>query len=130
MSERSLLLDTCALIWLSAGASELSDSSRMAIDRADTVWVSAISAWEISLLVSKQKLILPDTSKSWFEKVLDQHRLSLAGLSVDVLVSANELPWHHRDPADRFIIATAQATGASVVTTDRKFELYDVPVVR
>jgi PIN domain nuclease of toxin-antitoxin system len=102
----------------------------MAIDRADTVWVSAISAWEISLLVSKQKLILPDTSKSWFEKVLDQHRLSLAGLSVDVLVSANELPWHHRDPADRFIIATAQATGASVVTTDRKFELYDVPVVR
>ena len=47
MSERNLVLDTCALIWLTTGAPELSDRAKAAIDGADTVWVSAISAWEI-----------------------------------------------------------------------------------
>ena len=55
--------------------------------------------------------------------------MSLAALSVEVLVAANTLPWHHRDPADRFIIATALALGAAVVTADRKFQQYEVGVL-
>jgi PIN domain nuclease of toxin-antitoxin system len=129
MSERCLLLDTCALIWLATGASELSARSRTAIDRADTVWVSAISAWEISLKVAHATLVLPRPPEEWFNRILEHHHLSLAALSVEVLVAANALPWHHRDPADRFIIATAQALGATVVTADRRFSLYDIEVL-
>ena len=129
MPERSLLLDTCALIWLSSGAAELSQQAREAIDAADTVWVSAISAWEISLKVARETLTLPMLPEQWFDRAIDHHHLSLAALSVNVLVAANTLPWHHRDPADRFIIATARALGAAVVTTDRKFQQYDVRVL-
>ena len=129
MPERSLLLDTCALIWLSSDAAELSQQARKAIDVADTVWVSAISAWEISLKVARQTLTLPMAPEQWFGRALEHHHLSLAALSVEVLVAANTLPWHHRDPADRFIIATAQALGAAVVTADRKFQQYEVRVL-
>jgi PIN domain nuclease of toxin-antitoxin system len=129
MSERSLLLDTCALIWLAADAPELSTRSRTAIDAADMVWVSAISAWEISLKVAHKTLELPMPPEEWLTKTLDHHRLSLAALGVDVLVAANALPWHHRDPADRFIIATARALGAAVVTADRRFPLYGINVL-
>ena len=129
MSERSLLLDTCALIWLVSGAPDLSEQSRAEIEEADTVWVSAISAWEISLKVARSTLELPAPPAEWFGRALDHHHLSLAALSVDVLVAANSLPWHNRDPADRFIIATALALGAAVITADRQFQLYDVTVL-
>jgi len=130
MSERSLLLDTCALIWLSSDAAELSEQTRTAINVADTVWVSAISAWEISLKVARETLELPLEPGAWFDRAMDHHHLSLAALDVNVLVAANALPWHHRDPADRFIIATARSLGAAVVTADGKFEQYDVMVLR
>ena len=129
MSERSLLLDTCALIWLVNGAPELSVRARTAIDGADMVWVSASSAWEISLKVAHATLELPIPPEEWFDRALEHHHLSLATLSVEVLVAANVLPWHHRDPADRFIIATARALGAVVVTTDRRFSLYEIDVL-
>lgn len=129
MSERRLLLDTCALIWLANGGPELSVRARTAIDQADTVWVSAISVWEISLKVAHATLELPLSPGEWFARALEHHQLSLATLSVEVLVAANALPWHHRDPADRFIIATAQALGAAVVTADRRFPLYEIDVL-
>lgn len=129
MSERSLLLDTCALIWLSSGASQLTERARTAIDAADMVWVSAISVWEISLKVARETLELSAPPEAWFSRALEHHHLSLAALSVEVLVAANSLPWHHRDPADRFIIATAQALGASVITADRRFQDYDINVL-
>lgn len=129
MPERHLLLDTCALIWLAAGDSQLSPKARDAVDRADLVSVSAISAWEISLKVARETLELPLPPGEWFTEILTGHHLNLAALTVDVLVAANALPWHHRDPADRFIIATARSLGAAVVTADRRFRQYDVPVL-
>ena len=129
MPDRNLLLDTCALIWLAAGGAELSEQARAAIDKADTVWVSAISAWEISLKSVRGVLELPLPPEEWFGRAIEQHRLTVAALSVDVLVAANELPWHHRDPADRFIIATARKLGAAVVTADARFGLYDISVL-
>ena len=129
MPERCLLLDTCALVWLATDAAELSRRSRTAIDDADMVCVSAISAWEISLKAARNTLELPLPPAEWFSRILDHHHLNLAALSVDILVAANSLPWHHRDPADRFIIATAADLGAAVVTADRRFKLYDIDVL-
>lgn len=64
--------------------------------------------------------------RDWFERAIDVHRLNLTELSVEVLTHANELPRHHRDPADRFIIATAQLNGLGIVTGDKRFSSYDV----
>ena len=129
MSERCLLLDTCALIWLAIDAPELSGRSRTAIDEADMVCVSAISAWEISLKVARNALDLPLQPAEWFGRVLDHHHLNLAALSVDILVAANTLPWHHRDPADRFIDSHGWGSQCSR-GYDRSFasQLYDIDV--
>lgn len=126
MPDRHLVLDTCALIWLVAGAPDLSEQARKTIDSADRVCVSAISAWEISLKAARGTLTLPLPPAEWFARAIDQHHLTLAALSVDILIAANALPWHHRDPADRFIIATAHHLNAAIVTADQRFRLYNV----
>lgn len=57
------------------------------------------------------------------------HGLTVAPLTVDVLAAANALPWHHRNPADRFIIATAREMGAAAVTADKRFAACDITVI-
>jgi PIN domain nuclease of toxin-antitoxin system len=129
MYEKKLVLDTCALLWLASGSKELSKNALDSIEKASVVYVSAISAWEISLKDSRGELSLPLDVMEWFWKVIENHNLTLAPLDIDVLVSANRLPWHHRDPADRFIIATAKREEAAVVTADRRFEKYGLKVL-
>jgi PIN domain nuclease of toxin-antitoxin system len=129
MFEKKVILDTCGLLWLSSGGKKLSRKALEAIDNASLVLVSAISAWEISLKAEQGSLILPLAFDSWFEKVVSHHNVTVAPLDVEILVAANRLPWHHHDPADRFIIATALRENAPVVTGDKRFELYGVKVI-
>ncbi len=126
---RRLVLDTCALLWLASGSKNLSAAALKAVDKADMVLVSAITAWEIGIKVAKNALELPLPSDEWFRRALDQHGLILADLSLDILNYANKLPWHHRDPADRFIIATAMMEQCPVVTRDRHFHKYDIEIL-
>jgi PIN domain nuclease of toxin-antitoxin system len=126
----AVILDTCALIWLAEGSGPLSPATLQRIDDAPTVYVSAISAWEVSLKSEKGDLELPLPAEAWFLSVLEVHELSLFPLSPEILMAANRLPWHHRDPADRFIIATAQKLQIPVVTTDRRFSSYACEVIQ
>ena len=123
---RNLILDTCALVWLVSGNKRLSEDAKVEIEAAQVVYVSPISAWEVSLKTARGALELPLPPREWFDRALDAHHLTLSDLSVDVLMRANELPWHHRDPADRFIIATAKLDSLVVVTDDKRFQAYDV----
>ena len=125
----SLLLDTCALIWLATGSEELSKETRLLIARAPRVFVSAVSAWEIAVKCYKGKLTLPCDPRRWFTGVIEKYDLDVLGLDSDEMLAASELPWHHKDPADRFIIATAQKNSLSVVTGDGNFPLYGIKVL-
>ncbi len=125
----NLILDTCALIWLATGSNRLSKKTLTIINEADMVFVSAITAWEISLKAARDQLELPLPPLAWFRKSIHVHSLTVAELSVEILVDANELPWHHRDPADRFIIATAKRENLVVVTADARFQDYDLRTI-
>jgi len=129
MFDKKLILDTCALLWLVKGDEALSDAAREAIERASIVYVSAISAWEISLKTAKGGLELPMRPDEWFAMAIDNHNLALAQLDLEILFTANTLPWIHNDPADRFIIATAIKENAAVVTADEKFRSYKVKTI-
>ncbi|MBN1960645.1 MAG: type II toxin-antitoxin system VapC family toxin [Deltaproteobacteria bacterium] len=129
MYKPCVLLDTCALLWLATGSDKLSDKALNVIEAASIVYVSAITAWEISLKTARGNLTLPIKPSQWFATALEQHKLTLASLDVDILLAANELPWLHRDPADRFIIATALKLNATIVTTDKLIEQYDIAVI-
>jgi len=129
MFEKKLLLDTCALLWLVSGSKELSQNTLDSIESASIVYVSSISAWEISLKTIKGALELSMDAEKWFELVLKNHSLTLVPLDINILIAANQLPWHHKDPADRFIIATAIRENAAIVTADQRFQKYDVKII-
>ncbi len=126
--ESKILLDTCGLIWLVSGAKDISPKTLQMIDSASIVYISAISAWEISLKEARGQLTLPMDSKQWFLESVDNHNLTVANLDIDILYNSIQLPWHHKDPADRFIIATAQKFNAGIVTADKRFKNYNVNI--
>jgi PIN domain nuclease of toxin-antitoxin system len=129
MLEKSLVLDTCALLWLVKGDERLSRDAKEAIEFASMVYVSAISAWEIGLKADRGELILPMRAQAWFESSLERHSLIAAAVDVDIAFRATALPRIHKDPADRFIIATAMGLSAAVVTADATFKEYGIRVI-
>lgn len=129
MADRSLILDTCALLWLATGGGPLSAGVLERIEAAPVVHVSAISGFEIGLKHREGKLILPALPGLWFDSVLHHHGLQVLPLSLAICLEATQLPLVHRDPCDRLIIATAVAHGLTIVTGDAVFQQYDVDVV-
>jgi PIN domain nuclease of toxin-antitoxin system len=121
-----LLLDTCGLLWLAAGHRRLSAPARRRIDSATLVGVSAITAWEVGLKAARGELKLPMEAEEWFEGAIAHHRLQVFEITPRIAFEANRLPWHHRDPADRFILATARLHHMAVVTADDNFAIYGV----
>lgn len=118
----SLLLDTCAAIWITENE-ELSDAAVEAMDAAFTsslpVYVSPITAWERALLSAVGRLRSPIQPLTWFERLVRDSKLTIAALSPSILVDAWFLPGAiHRDPADRILVATARALDLTLVTRD------------
>jgi PIN domain nuclease of toxin-antitoxin system len=126
---KNLILDTCALLWLASGSPRLSESAKMRIEESELVFVSAISAWEISLKFKKGELVLPLPAIEWFRRAVDQHNLVVLPLEAEDLAASVMLPDHHKDPADRFIIAQALAHDLHVVTADMMFCQYGVEAI-
>ena len=117
-----LLLDTNAAIWLSrdelkAPASEkLDEAARAGV----ATYLSPITAWEVGLLVSRNRLSLGATPQRWFARILAMPNVHLAELSPDILMASSFLPGKPpRDHADRILLATARDLGATLITRDR-----------
>jgi PIN domain nuclease of toxin-antitoxin system len=118
-----ILLDTCAAIWVSAGM-RVSAAAAAALDEAYAgnrkAFVSAITAWEAGMLLSRGRAGAPVDPRTWFASLLSLPGFAMAGLSPDILIAASFLPGAPpRDPADRIIIATARAENLVVLTRDR-----------
>lgn len=117
-----LLLDTCAAIWLMAGAPmsvESLEAIRTARREGVDIAVSPITAWEIGTLVRKSKLRLTMTPEEWFDALLSKPGIRLAPMPPKILIASNFLPNDPpKDPADRIVAATAREYGYRVVTRD------------
>ena len=129
MAGDALILDTCAVLWLGRGDGPLSDAARRRVDAATTVWVCAITGFEIALKVRRSQLVLPLSPREWLRQVIEHHDFSELALSLDLCARSAELPPIHRDPADRLIIAAALEHSLTVVTTDATFGSYGVTVL-
>lgn len=123
-----VLLDTHAFVWLLNGNERLGRKARKAIQRSldeAAVLVSAISPWEIAMLVGKGRLVLDRDVGEWLRAALALPGVRLEPLSPEVAVASTRLPGAlHADPADRIIAATARHLGASLVTEDRLLLAY------
>jgi len=125
-----LLLDTHVLLWALGDVSRLSPRAAEAIaDPDNEVYASAVNALEIAIKQSLDKLELPGPAEQWLPDALEQTGIDWLPISPEDALAVRALPWHHRDPFDRLLVAQARA-GYVLVTHDRRLEAYQVPVLR
>ena len=125
----ALLLDTHYFVWLQLGiTSHLKAPVRRAIDEAaaaGNLLISAITVWEVAMLLSKGRLELYSPVEDWIRTALATPGLSVAPVTPEIAIeSCNLPPPFHGDPADRIIAATARKMGARLLTRDRKLIEY------
>ena len=122
----NLLLDTHALIWTFDDNPTLSEAARDAIaDGENTVFVSAVTAWEIAIKRAIGKLKL----KGDYQQGLQRYRFSPLAITTEHALAVEHLPQHHGDPFDRLLIAQAKIEKLTLVTRDRRFKDYNVKII-
>jgi PIN domain nuclease of toxin-antitoxin system len=124
-----ILLDTHVLVrWVTGQNKLLSTPARRAIEQelADgEILVSAISAWEIALLVSHGRLDLSIDVADWLAIVAEFDALRFVPVDNEIALKSTQLPGElHRDPADRMILATSRLFAAPLVTADKQLLAY------
>ena len=115
-----VLLDTHALIWWVAEPRRLSASAENAIEGASAVLVSAASAWELALLVDAGRVAIDRPVEVWLSDVGRRRSVRAVPIDAEVATAAVALGRRgfHRDPADRFLYATAVREGVPLVSRD------------
>ena len=126
-----LLLDTCAMIRLCAEPEALSSKASTTLKQASDaeLFISDATIFEVALKHSTGKLILPLPPREWFTQQCDIWEISTLPLTPEELYRSAELPFHHKDPFDRLIIATAMSHCLPVISSDRVFKEYGVEVI-
>ncbi|MGH8779559.1 type II toxin-antitoxin system VapC family toxin [Paraburkholderia sp.] len=123
-----IVLDTHTLVWWVHGDDTLSKKAKAAITReldGGQIVVSAISAWEIAMLVEREKLVLSMDVGSWLATVGEIDAVRFMPVDNEISVKSVELPGEfHKDPADRIIVATARKLAVPLVTKDEKIRAY------
>ncbi|HVO49911.1 MAG TPA: type II toxin-antitoxin system VapC family toxin [Thermoanaerobaculia bacterium] len=116
-----ILLDTHAWIWWAAETPRrLTARARRAIAESPSIAVSAISPWEVAMLVAKGRLELDRDVLVWIRQALALPRVTLVPLTPEIAVRSTRLgAGFPGDPADRIIVASARELGASLVTKDQ-----------
>ena len=124
-----LLIDTQILIWFLEGNKLLSQSRRqIIIDLHNDVFISIASLWEMAIKISIGKLILAKP----FTDVLKQlviDNIEILPISPDHTLQVSTLPFHHKDPFDRIIIAQSQIENLPVITEDGEFSNYKIKII-
>ena len=121
-----LLVDTHAFLWVIHGDARLSQGGREAyLDRRNDLFLSAASIWEIGIKVSLGKL---EMLSGWIGTI--RHEMDVSGVRLlpiepDHCARLSSLPFYHRDPFDRLLIAQALVEDMSIVTADRKLAAYE-----
>ena len=127
-----ILLDTNAAIWLALDSPDLGRRSRRLVEKAvrdGLLAISAISFWEIALLIKKGRMRRPNSVGELRHQLLSSGTTELP-LTGEIAISAGELDGLHGDPADRFIAATAIIHGATLMTADERLLRWRHPLPR
>lgn len=126
-----LLLDTHVLLWAATAPEKLNLEARTLLeDGKHDVFVSVVTAWEIAIKQSLLKLDLPRPAEQWLPHVLRQSNFATAELGLSAALRVRALPWHHRDPFDRLLVAQAFEEGYTLVTHDDLLTNYGVPLLK
>jgi len=122
-----IILDTHTFLWFVAGNPKLSSQAQKLIETPDNQRLLSIaSAWEIAIKLSLGKLKLAGRFEDLIPHQLQFNDITLLPITPEHLATVAELPFHHRDPFDRLIIAQAVTEKIPVITTDQAFASYKI----
>ena len=114
-----LLLDTHIWLWTALAPERLSRSIRREIDNpANELWLSPISIWELLALHARRRVSLETPVEQWITETMKAIPTTEAPLTTEVALETHRIALPHRDPADRFLVATANVFGLTLVTND------------
>lgn len=124
-----IVLDTHALVWWVTGDLQLSANASAAISKeqqgAGQILVSAITSWEIAMLLQKGRMALAMDLDEWLAAVEGMDGIRVVPISSRVAVQSVQLPGDfHKDPVDRFIVALAREMNAPLITADDNIHAY------
>ena len=122
-----LLVDTHALLWAVDQPGELGATARAHLeDRGNDLVVSMATVWELAIKVSLGKLRLAHPFESWVTAALQHLSAELLDIRIPHAVAQTTLPWHHRDPFDRLLIAQSRVEELPLVSNDRQLDQYGI----
>jgi PIN domain nuclease of toxin-antitoxin system len=122
-----VLLDTHALIWAVDDPTRLSPAAVVTLqDPANELLVSAATVWEVAIKVGVGKLTLSGPYRPWMIKALTDLGAAVLPITVEYADVQAGLPFHHRDPFDRLLVAQALVETVPVVSGDAQFDAYGV----
>ena len=123
----TLLLDTHTVLWFVEDAPALSVRAKAAIEDLDnTPAYSIASVWEMAIKVGLGKLAVSRPLYPEFARLMQEHGFEQLEISYRHASEVARLPWHHRDPFDRLLIAQAQVENLPIVSVDPAFDHYAV----
>ncbi len=126
----SVLLDTHIFLWFIQGDSRLKKALRKEIEnKGNTVIFSAASYWEICIKISIGKLKLVKNWRKIVDDKLAENNILWLEIKKVHMAQIVDLPWHHRDPFDRLLIAQALVEGFYLFSQDPSFASYDVKLL-
>ncbi len=121
-----ILLDTHTFLWFINDSPELSSSAADLLESDVDLLLSMASLWEIAIKVSLNKLTLPDSYEQFIPQQITLNNIEILTITFGHLTVVSRLPFHHRDPFDRLLIAQSMSENLQIVSVDTQFDRYGV----
>jgi PIN domain nuclease of toxin-antitoxin system len=126
----SILIDTHVFLWAAGVGGRLSESAKTLLtESGQPVFFSAASAWEIAIKWSKGRLTLPASPGEVINNVVSSAGITQLSVTFKDACAVADMPFHHKDPCDRLLVAQARTNGLRLMTANPILERYDVDVI-
>ena len=115
-----MLLDTCTLLWWTIDPDHLSEKAALFCSKINKegAFISSITIWEIGIKIKKGLLDIGESLKDYVARLKLLGSLEIIPIDENIWMKNIQLPWNHKDPADRTIVATAMLKKLPIVTKD------------
>lgn len=123
----NLVLDTNAFLWIVSDDKKLSrKAKKLFLNKSNEIYLSAASIWEMAIKISLGRLTLDEPLESFIETHAVGNNIKILDIRSKHLYKIENLPFHHRDPFDRIIIAQCMIENYFIVGSDKAFDSYPV----
>ena len=126
---KKYLLDTHTIIWFARNLPQISNKALITINNIENnIFISDISIWEIAIKMKIGKLDIGISLKEFINKI-ENIKIKWLSIKHNHILETINLPFHHRDPFDRMLIAQARTENMTIITRDKNFKKYDVNIM-